>query len=236
MQATDHITLAVFPFEDLSQQEELGVFCRSFNADLITELSRFRQLRVAKFPDELLSGDSQKLIDSINSGYFVKGSFRADKKLIRINVQLYHSDVHHLVWGNRFEGELVALDEMQDKLLRSVVAVLQQQINHDLLSKIKQRPRVSFNAYEHWLYGMEELKKSSIEGDLKAREHFEKALQIQPDYAMACAGMSLSYFNEWTCQLWERWDISKSGAAEWAQRAIELDEQNHVIAMVLARI
>jgi uncharacterized protein HemY len=44
------------------------------------------------------------------------------------------------------------------------------------------------------------------------------------------------YFNEWTCQLWDRWEVNKSGAFEWAQRAIEQDDQNHVIAMVLGRI
>jgi tetratricopeptide (TPR) repeat protein len=140
------------------------------------------------------------------------------------------------VWGDRLEGKLSGLSKMHDRLLKSVVAVLQQQIDIDLLSKIRRRPKVAFSAYEHCLYGMEELKKASVEADLKAREHFEKALQIQPDYALACTGMSLSYFNEWSCQLWDRWDVSKNGAFDWAQKAIELDEQNHIIAMVFGRI
>jgi TolB-like protein/Tfp pilus assembly protein PilF len=236
MQTSDHITLVVFPFEDLSMQKELGVFCRSFSADLITELSRFRQLRVIKLPNDISPADAQKLLGTLKTGYFVQGTFRCEQQMVRINVQLYNSDTHHLVWGDRLEGKLTGLNEIQDNLLKSVVAVLQQQINYDLLSKIRQRPKVEFSAYEHWLYGMEELKKGSVEADQKAREHFEKALQIQPDYALACTGMSLSYFNEWSCQLWERWDVSKTGAYEWAQKAIELDEQNHIIAMVLGRI
>lgn len=233
---TSHITLAVFPFEDLSAQKELGVFCRSFSEDLITELSCFRQLSVVRFSSHALSSDSQKSGGILKNGYFVQGTFRSEKDRVRINVQLYDHDSCRLVWGNRLEGKLTELNEIQDGLLKSVVMVLQQQIDYDLLSKIKQRPKVVFNAYEHWLYGMEELKKASVEADLKAREHFEKALQLQPDYALAYTGMSLSYFNEWTCQLWERWDVSKTGAYEWAQKAIELDEQNHVIAMVLGRI
>jgi TolB-like protein len=236
MQSNHHITLAVLPFEDLSSRKEPGIFCRSFSEDLITELSRFRQLSVVKLPRGVLSGDPEKLLNTLTTHYFVEGTFRSDKEMVRINVQLYESDSRRLVWGNRFEGELTELNEIQDNLLKSVVAVLQQQIDHDLLSKIRQRPKVAFSAYEHWLYGMEELKKASVEADVKAREHFEKALQIQPDYALAYMGMSLSYFNEWTCQLWERWDVSKTGAYEWAQKAVELDEQNHVIAMVLGRI
>lgn len=236
MQNNDQIVLAVFPFENLSPKQELNIFCRSFSEDLVTELSRFRQLRVVKSPHEILSGQAHKLLDSLKNSYFVQGSFRSEKELVRINVQLCDSDNRRLVWANRLEGKLSELSEMQDALLKGVVAVLQQQIDQDLLSKIKQRPKVDFSAYEHCLYGMEELKKASVEADLKAREHFQKALEIQPDYALACTGMSLSYFNEWTCQLWDRWDVSRTGAYEWAQRAIELDEQNHIIAMVLGRI
>ncbi len=230
MQNNPHITLAVFPFEDLTPQKDLGIFCRSFSEDLITELSCFRQFRVLK-----LIGH-EKLPDKWGSGYLVQGTFRFEKEIIRINVQLFDGDNQHLVWGNRLEGHITGLNEIQDNLLKSVVAVLQQQINLNLLSKIRQRPKVAFSAYEHWLYGMEELKKASVEADLNARAHFENAIEIQPEYALAYTGMSLSYFNEWTCQLWDRWDVSKNGAFEWAQKAIEIDEQNHIIAMVLGRV
>tara|TARA_R110002167_G_scaffold134051_7_gene319384 strand:- start:3527 stop:5293 length:1767 start_codon:yes stop_codon:yes gene_type:complete len=231
MQKNQRIILAVFPFEDLSLKKELSVVCRSFSVDLITELSRFRQLMVMK-----VSEDFPNILDTLKTGYFVQGTVRSEKKGVKINVQLYNNENRHLVWGNRLEGSLTDVSNIQDNLVKSVVAVLQQQIDHDLLANIRQRPKVAFSAYEHWLYGMEELKKASVEADLEAREHFEKALQIQPDYALACTGMSLSYFNEWTCQLWERWDVSKTSAYEWAQKAIELDEQNHVICMVLGRI
>ena len=236
MQNNHHIVLAIFPFEDCSPQRELGIFCRSFSDDLITELSRFRQLRVIKFLHAVRDGDPNTLPETLKGGYFVQGSFRCEDEAVLVHVQLFDNDNGYLVWGDRLEGKLKGLSKIQDKLLRSVAAVLQQQINMDLLSKIRRRPKVAFSAYEHCLYGMEELKKATVEADLKAREHFEKALQIQPDYALACTGMSLSYFNEWTCQLWDRWEVSKTGAYEWAQKAIELDEQNHIIAMVLGRI
>lgn len=236
MQDKNQISLAIFPFEDLSSQKDPGIICRSFSEDLLTELSRFRQLRIVKLPNNLLTNSIQSIPDILKNGYFVNGTFRSEKEILHINVQLYESESHRLVWGNRLEGKLTDLNEIHDSILRSVVSVLQQQINYDLISKIRQRPKIHFNAYEHCLYGMEELKKGTLEADLKAREHFEKALQIEPDYALAYTGMSLSYFNEWTCQLWDRWSISKSGAYEWAQKAIETDEQNHVIAMVLGRI
>jgi TolB-like protein/tetratricopeptide (TPR) repeat protein len=238
MQATDHITLTIFPFEDLSLQKELGIFCRSFGTDLTTELSRFRQFRIINLPVQESEGDasSSRLFDSAKTDYYIQGTFRCEKELVRINVQLYNSSTRHMVWGNRLEGNLSGLNEIQDNLLAAVVGVLQQQINNDLLSAMRKRPRVEFRAYEHWLYGMEEVKRGSVESDLLAREHFQKALEIQPDYSLAYTGMSLTYFNEWSCQLWERWDVSRSGAYEWAQKAIELDDQNYIAALVLGKI
>src|SRR5690606_4298695 len=179
---------------------------------------------IVRFPTDSILEDPQKQVETIQNGYFVQGTFRSEKDTVKVNVQLYDIESRRLVWGNRFEDKLTELNEIQDKLLRGVVTVLQQQIHMDLLSKIKKRPKVAFNAYENWLYGMEELKKASLAADLKAREYFEKALHLQPDYALAYTGMSLSYFNEWTCQLWERWEVCKTGAFDWAQKAIELDE------------
>ncbi|WP_207514727.1 tetratricopeptide repeat protein [Longitalea luteola] len=238
MHANDHITLTIFPFEDLSLQNDLGVFCRSFSTDLITELSRFRQFRIIKLPAVQIAADpsSAGLLDSVRTDYFIHGTFRCEKELVRINVQLYNSNTRHMVWGNRLEGSLTGLHAIQDDLLAAIVGVLQHQINNDLLTRMRKRPKVEFGAYEHWLYGMEEVKKGSVESDLIAREHFQKALDIQPDYALAYTGMSMTYFNEWSCQLWERWDVSRTGAYEWAQKAIELDDQNHVTAMVMGKI
>lgn len=235
---TDHITLSVFPFEDLSLQKDLGIFCRSFSSDLSTELSRFRQFHVISFPfqDTNFDVSSTNLFDALETDYFVQGSFRCEKEMVRINVQLYNTNTRHMVWGNRLEGSLARLHEIQDNLLAGIVSVLQQQIDYDLLSSIRKRPKVPLRAYEHWLYGMEELKKGCLEKDLEAREHFQKALSIQPDYALAYSGMSLTYFNEWSCQLWDRWEISKTGAFEWAQKAIELDDQNYIAALVIGKI
>jgi TolB-like protein/tetratricopeptide (TPR) repeat protein len=234
----EHITITVLPFENLSRNTELAIFCRSFSGELITELSRFRQFRVINLP--ILNMDDEinisSVLDSVKSDYFIQGTFRCEKNNVRINVQLYNGDTHQMIWGNRLEGRLESLSDIQDNLLTEIVGVLQHHIHSDLLYRIRKRPKIDLKAYEHCLYGMEEVKKGSVESDLLAREHFKKALDIQPDYSLAHTGMSLSYFNEWSCQLWDKWDICKGGAFDWAQKAIELDDHNHIAAMVLGKI
>src|SRR5688572_14888629 len=233
----EHITLTVLPFENLSQTKELEVFCRSFSGELVTELSRFRQFRVINLPLPLTSGEiNSSVLEAVKPDYFIQGTFRCEKNVVRINVQLYNGVTHQMIWGNRLEGRLDSLGEIQDNLLAEIVGVLQYQVHADLLSRIKKRPKVDLKAYEHCLYGMEEVKKGSVESDMLAREHFNKALEIQPDYSLAHTGMSLTYFNEWSCQLWDKWDPCKNGAFDWAQKAIELDDHNHIAAMVLGKI
>jgi tetratricopeptide (TPR) repeat protein len=79
------------------------------------------------------------------------------------------------------------------------------------------------------------LKKGTLESDLKARAHFEAALKINPQFARAYSGISLSYFNEWSCQLWDRWDVSQKGAHKYALKAIEYDENDYISLAVLGR-
>ena len=160
MHSRDQITIAVFPFENLSQRADASIFCRSFSSDLVTELSKFRQFEVVSCPINSTSEvPFTNVADRLKADYLIHGNFRYDKDPVRINVQLYDSSSQYLVWGNRLEGKLTELNEIQDNLLIELVGALQQQINYDLLSRIKKRQKVNFSAYEHWLYGMEELKK-----------------------------------------------------------------------------
>jgi tetratricopeptide (TPR) repeat protein len=116
-----------------------------------------------------------------------------------------------------------------------MVSVLQQQIEHDLLSYSYKKESVELAAYENWLLGIKELKKGTVESDLIARNYFEAALKIDPLFARAYTGISLSYFNEWSCQLWDRWEVSQKGAHDYALKAIELDENDYVSLAVLGR-
>lgn len=231
------IVLAVLPFENHSREDGTAFFCQSFRLDLITELSRFRQFSV------IAEESIKKTVDvagsepfkQLNTDYHITGAVRGYENILIINAQLHNSRTGHVTWGNRFKGNSSDLFELQETLLLEIVSALQQQLDYDVVSGIRSKPKSSLKAYENWLMGMEFIKNGSPESDIKAREYFQEALKIDPAYSLACSGMSLTYFNEWSCQLWERWDVCKSGAYEWARKAINLDEHNHVAAFVLGR-
>ena len=87
----DLIKLTVLPLENISFQKESGIFCRYFSEDLITELSRFRQLSVVRHSFDNLTDNSSDPRNNIKTGYFVQGTFRSEKGRVKINVQLYDS-------------------------------------------------------------------------------------------------------------------------------------------------
>ncbi len=225
---TNEVSIAIYPFQNFTGRDELNDLCKSFHIDLLTEFTRFRQFTL--IPHELIENTG------IFSEYSFKGSFRYQNDRLKVNAQLINNQKNVLIWADWHEMEKEAIFSIQEDLLRQVITALHLQVNYDVLIDIRKKSPSHLTAYENWLFGMEELKKGMLEADEKARSHFQKAIEIYPSYSLAFSGMSLTYFNEWSCQLWERWDVSHKGAYEWAKKAIELDEQNYIAAMVLGRI
>lgn len=223
------ITLAIFPFENLAEGSTAGFYCKSLYLDLVTELSRFRQFRI-------VAHESTDVFAKRSPDYAIHGSFRSIDDDFRISAQLVKPAFKEVIWADHFEGNKKQLVAIQDDLLEKIAASLQQQLNYDLLSEMRRKGDHNVSAYELWLCGMEELKKGTLEADENARGFFQKAIDIDPGYPLAYAGMSLTFFNEWSCRLWERWEVSRLGAYEWARKAMDLDSQNYIAAVVLGRV
>ncbi|MHA7844612.1 MAG: tetratricopeptide repeat protein [Winogradskyella sp.] len=234
------ISIAILPFEDLSLNDDASIFCKSFCMDLIIELSCFKQFNIIAYQSGSLittnNGMDYQKLEELNIDYYLIGSFRNTNETIRINAQLYHYHTNRLIWADRFENKLKKLINVQQLLLKRIVAALQGQINEDLKSQLRKKQPISLSAYELWLKGIDTLKKGTKNSDRLARTYFTKALEMEPEYSLAYSGMSLTYLNEWSCEAWDKWDVNKNEAYEWAKKAIELDEQNYIAALVIGRV
>lgn len=220
------ISIVIHPLDQLFSDNGAQGFSKSFFSDVVTALSRFRQFRI-------ITNDS--LRPDENPDYAVKGLVRHTAYKIRINAQLINNQTGRVVWAESFEVETGSI-EQQEETAKQLVAALQQQLNHDVLNGVRRLPSDAVSVYGNWLLGMDELKKGTLEADEIAREYFKKSIDLDKNFSLGYSGMSLTYFNEWSCQLWDRWDLSQRGASEWAKKAIELDEDNHIAALVLGRV
>ncbi|NJB69712.1 TolB-like protein [Saonia flava] len=230
-------TVAVLPFQILTESDKLSPIITGFTEDLIINFSKFIGLSViSQYSTQNIQDLSQtQPIEQLGADYLISGSFRMLLDKIRINVQLIRFKDQKVIFAGNHDETIASILSTQDTIIQQIVSVLQQQIDYDLLSYSYKKESVELPAYENWLIGMNHLKKGSLESDKIAREHFEAALSINPKFARAYTGISLSYFNEWSCQLWDRWDVSQKGAHEYALKAIEFDENDYVSLSVLGR-
>ncbi len=230
-------TIAVLPFQILGNTENLSPMIIGFTEDLIVNFSKFSGLSVISQYSTLGITDLSDTasISRLGADYLITGSFRPDGERFRVGIQLIRHRDNKIVFAGNHDETLDSILNARDNITQQMVSVLQQQIENDILSHSYKKESVQLAAYENWLLGMNALKKGTIESDLIARKHFEAALQIDPQFARAYSGISLSYFNEWSCQLWDRWEISQKGAHDYALKAIELDPNDYISLSVLGR-
>lgn len=242
MAAVSHgnqISIAVLPFENLLEKTALNYFCTGLIEDLIVDLSHFSDLRVISSYSarKLSAGDMDEIeaARNIDIQYVLKGSIWYHKNTLRITTHLLSTANGEVIWSDRFDATEDQLFELQDTIIERVVSSISTEVEYSLLHEARKKT-TNLVAYDCWLRGMDQLRYGSLEADQKARDFFSQALDRDPDYAKAYAGLSLSYFNEWSCQLWDLYEKSAEEAFKYASKAYQLNESDHVIQMILGRV
>jgi TolB-like protein len=182
-QPSTAIVLAVLPFENLSVNDELAYFARGFAEDIITDLSRFKDLQIISSYSTAAIRDFEsesKPVRENKVAYLVKGSFRHDAGYVRITTQLIHAESDRVLWAERYAEKMVEVFHIQSDIAQRIVSTLSRQIDLTILSAARRKPVTNLDAYDCWLRGMEQLRLGSRDHDLQAREFFNKALEIDP--------------------------------------------------------
>lgn len=237
----DHsITLAVLPFEETSDEGAKTHLCGGFVDDLIVDLSRYSGLQIISPYTAKLLGDGGvdvfEAAQEVSIRYLLTGKIRLTADLLRIHAQLLNASGRNLIWAERYDSPIDSFFEIQESVVEQIVCAIQTEVDQDLLSVARKKPSSSLEVYDCWLRGMARLSHGTLEADQEAREFFNQALAIDASYARAYAGLSLSHFNEWSCQLWELYEASQQNAYHYATRALQLDDTDHLVHMILGRI
>lgn len=233
-------TIAVLPFDNPSGDPEQEYFARGFVEDVVTELSRFPTLEVihprTSFTLPRTPRSTVGLPEVLRDGYLLCGSVRRMGDVIRVAAQLVDAASSRQVWAERFDAPAEGLLSLQDQIVARVVSTLASSIDSARLQQARRKPLTSLEVYDCWLRGLDCLHRGTVEDDERARAFFERALELDAHYARAYAGLSLSHFNEWSCQAWELWDEKERLAFDHARRAAELDDRDALVQLALGRI
>jgi TolB-like protein len=235
-----HASIAILPFENLSGTAADARLASGFVQDLITELARFPGLGViaaeSAFAAETAALDDAGVGLRLHVAYLLRGSVRRSARALRIAVQLIEAATAQHLWAERYDVPAQELFAVQDEIAARIANALALRIDQRVLVASRRRQIPQLAAYECWLRGMECLQRGTVESDDEARAFFEQALAVDPQYARAQAGLSLSHFNEWSCQAWDCWEAKERAAYECARQAEALDPDDAVVQTILAKI
>jgi TolB-like protein/tetratricopeptide (TPR) repeat protein len=229
-------SIGLMPFDNLADPAQ-DVLAMGFVEDIAAALSRFESLEVM-YPRAVAGtvpgrGGSGSTPVTTN---VLRGTVRRTGDVIRITVQLLDAQTGLQLWADRYDITAGNLFAVQDEIAEQVASALVTSVDRSRREAARRSPLSSLETYDCWLRGFECLQRGTTEADREARTYFEHAIEIDPTYGRAYAGLSLSHFNEWSCQAWCKWDETERLAYEHARRAAALDESDAIVQVVLGRL
>ena len=192
--------VAVLPFDNMSGDKEQEYFSDGLTEDLITALSHWRSFPViarnSTFAYKGKHIDVKQLAHELGARYVLEGSVRKAGNRVRITAQLIDGNSGHHVWAEKFDRELDDIFDLQDELTQRIVATIIPELDKAEFNRSRSKRSEDLNAWDYYLRGMAFLHEVTPEGNAKARQMFEAAIEIKPDYSEAYSGLAWSYHRD----------------------------------------
>ena len=221
-------SIVVLPFDNMSPDPNDAYFSDGLTEEIITQLSHLHSLRVISRNSAMVFKDTQKDTRTIgrelNVQYVMEGSVRRAGNDLRITAQLIDAGSDEHLWAQTYARELEDVFEIQAEIALSVADALRASLDARGLERIKSHSTESLDALDAYLLGRHHVWSLTEEGMSKAKSYFERALELDPDYASAHFGLAHWYL--WAAgvafSILPAAEAIPSGRAE-AERAITLD-------------
>jgi adenylate cyclase len=235
----DKPSIAVLPFVNISGDPEQEYFCDGLAEDLITELTKLSGLFViARNSTFTYKGKAVKVQDvgrDLGVRYVLEGSVRKGGNRVLINAQLIDAPTGHHVWAERYDRELKDIFALQEEVRRKIVTHLAVRLTEGEQERAWRQYTSSPEAYDYLLRGWEYFNRFTKEMNLQARQMFEKAIELDPTYALAYSVLGWTYFTDWSSQ-WSQDPQTLERAFTLAQKAIALDDSLSMAHLILGQI
>jgi serine/threonine protein kinase/Flp pilus assembly protein TadD len=217
-------SIAVLPFADMSAERENGYFTDGMAEEIINALTTIRALRVASrtssFAFKGTTEDIRQVGKKLDVATVLEGSVRKAGNKLRITAQLVNIADGYQLWSQRYDRDMEDVFAIQDEIAQNIVKALRVILSEDEKRAIEKVPTANVEAYECYLRGRQffhQFQKQSLEF---ARQMFTRAIEIDPTYALAYAGVadscSVLYTN------FDATEANLANAETASRRALEL--------------
>ncbi|NLS02182.1 tetratricopeptide repeat protein [Rhizobium sp. P32RR-XVIII] len=230
----EHSAIAILPFDDLSPKADQQYLADGITEELSTALAKFPDLTVmarsstAAYKDKAL--DIRKIAKDLNVHYIVGGTLQRSDHSIRVTAQLIDADSGRQIWADRYDRQLDNIFEVRDDIARSIAGSVMGthgKLADAELARLAGKNPNSFTAYDYLMKGWQEWSNFTREGNLAARSLFEKARQVDPNYARAYAGLAWTYSLDYDFDWTDNYDETLRLTLEMAEKAVRLDSSDY---------
>jgi len=226
LQPSHKPSIVVLPFNNMSGDSEQEYFADGMVEEITTALSRTRWLfviaRNSSFTYKGRAVDVKQVGRELGVRYALEGGVRKAADRVRITAQLIDASTGAHLWADRFDGSLEHIFELQDQVTASVVGAIAPRLEQAEVERAKHKPTESLDAYDYFLRGIASLHSWTKESNDEALRLFNKAIELDPDFASAYGMASWCYVR----RKGSRWMTDRvqetAEAARLGRRAVEL--------------
>jgi serine/threonine protein kinase/tetratricopeptide (TPR) repeat protein len=193
----ERISIAVLPLENLSPDPENEYFTDGITEDIIIQLSKIANLRVMSRSSMMRYKSSDKPIQEIGDELGVRtileGSVRRVGDQVRINSQLIDIRTNESLWGETYDRTIEDIFAIQTDVATQIASALQITLSPEEKISIERKPTGNLDAYDYYLRGRESYSRYRREHNESAIDFFKKAIEKDPGFALAYAGLGDAY-------------------------------------------
>jgi TolB-like protein len=235
--SSDVPVIAVMPFATAGAAEPPAFVVQGMHEDICAALSRFRSLGVIS-PHSTLTVAACDDVEAgrrLGASHILRGRLTCSDGRLRVSASLIATAETRQLWAD--EVDLASDDPfaLRDEIVARVSSSLHARL--DQVARAEARRGAANPAINGLvLHGLTLMRQGTFETDDEARAIFEQVLARDPANARAHAGIALSWFNEWSCQFWDRFEDNSRLAYHHAHRALDLDDGDGMVHLVIAKV
>ena len=226
----DKPSIAVLPFDNLSDDPEQVYFVDGIVEDIITELSRFRYIfviaRTTSFTYKGKSVDIREVGRELGVRYVLEGSVRRIGDRVRITAQLIEASTGNHIWAERYDRDLEDIFSVQDEITTQVAGSILPEVLSAEMQRARQKPAESLDVWNYAVRARWHVLRLTREDNAEAKRLFGKALELEPNYVPALAFLVYCHI----CDVLFGWSQappeSITEARRLARQAASLDEND----------